>query len=594
MSEHSHRVGQRARRRAGDALGRRGRGDRPALRPLRGGVAIGRPAPVRGPPARRRRAVPGRSQGRADRHRARVAAATRGLPAPAPIARARRPTSGLPDGGSSRPSRRASARSRTSCSATPTAAPSRRSTARAAATPGQGTRYRIDGEIARGGMGAVLKGRDPDLGRDVALKVLREDFRDNADMVRRFVEEAQIGGQFQHPGIVPIYELGTFGDRRPFFSMKLVKGDTLAQLLAARKDPARRPAPVAVDLRGGRADRRLRPRPRGDPPRPEAVERDGRRVRRGPGDGLGPGQGPAPRRCRRRCRGRQDPDATRRSSPRPGAARPIPTSRAPGRSWARRATWPPSRPGARSSAIDERADVFALGSILCEILTGEPAFVGRNFGRDPAQGRAGRPGRRLGPARRLRGRRRADRAGEGLPGPRAARTGPHTAGVVSDRVTAYLAGVQERLRRAELERVEERARRRLTTVAAAAVILLGLLGGGGYAWNQQQKADRLAKTARAVDEALADASRLLRRGPVGAAGRRGPLVGGGRGGEAGRGAAGPGRGRRLAQGPGGRPDGRRRARAGRRRREGPADRDRPRPAGGPRIGPGQPGRCTAT
>ena len=100
------------------------------------------------------------------------------------------------------------------------------------------TRYRIDGEIARGGMGAVLKGRDPDLGRDVALKVLREDLRDNADLVRRFVEEAQIGGQLQHPGIVPIYELGTFADRRPFFAMKLVKGQTLAQLLAARPSPA--------------------------------------------------------------------------------------------------------------------------------------------------------------------------------------------------------------------------------------------------------------------------------------------------------------------------------------------------------------------
>ena len=51
-------------------------------------------------------------------------------------------------------------------------------------------RYRIDGEIARGGMGAVLRGRDPDLGRDVAIKVLREDLRDNHDLVRRFVEEA--------------------------------------------------------------------------------------------------------------------------------------------------------------------------------------------------------------------------------------------------------------------------------------------------------------------------------------------------------------------------------------------------------------------
>ncbi len=100
------------------------------------------------------------------------------------------------------------------------------------------TRYRIDGEIARGGMGVVLKGRDPDLGREVALKVLREDYRNNADVVRRFVEEAQIGGQLQHPGVVPIYELGTFADQRPFFSMKLVKGHTLAQLLGERNDPA--------------------------------------------------------------------------------------------------------------------------------------------------------------------------------------------------------------------------------------------------------------------------------------------------------------------------------------------------------------------
>jgi hypothetical protein len=50
------------------------------------------------------------------------------------------------------------------------------------------TRYRIDGEFARVGMGSILKGHDPDLNRDVAIKVLRED----NDLVRRFVEEAQI------------------------------------------------------------------------------------------------------------------------------------------------------------------------------------------------------------------------------------------------------------------------------------------------------------------------------------------------------------------------------------------------------------------
>ncbi len=92
----------------------------------------------------------------------------------------------------------------------------------------RGDRYQLFGEIARGGMGAVLKGRDPDLGRDLAVKVLLEGHQDKPDLVRRFVEEAQIGGQLQHPGIVPVYELGAFADRRPYFAMKLVKGRTLA------------------------------------------------------------------------------------------------------------------------------------------------------------------------------------------------------------------------------------------------------------------------------------------------------------------------------------------------------------------------------
>jgi serine/threonine-protein kinase len=98
-------------------------------------------------------------------------------------------------------------------------------------------RLRLLGEIARGGMGAVLRGRDEDLGRDLAIKVLLERHVANPDLVRRFVEEAQIGGQLQHPGIVPIYELGAFADRRPYFAMKLVKGRTLAELLADRGEP---------------------------------------------------------------------------------------------------------------------------------------------------------------------------------------------------------------------------------------------------------------------------------------------------------------------------------------------------------------------
>src|SRR5213078_1024082 len=115
--------------------------------------------------------------------------------------------------------------------------PARASSEEIPVTVGDAGRYQLHGEIARGGMGVVLKGRDVDLGRDVAVKVLLERHLDSPEMVRRFVEEAQIGGQLQHPGIVPVYELGQFADERPFFSMKLVKGETLAALLAPRKDP---------------------------------------------------------------------------------------------------------------------------------------------------------------------------------------------------------------------------------------------------------------------------------------------------------------------------------------------------------------------
>ena len=73
-----------------------------------------------------------------------------------------------------------------------------------AAPPGA---FQVLGETPAG-MGIAFKARDPDLGRDLALKVLLDRHRGDQDVVRRFVEEAQIGGQLQHPGIVPVHELG--------------------------------------------------------------------------------------------------------------------------------------------------------------------------------------------------------------------------------------------------------------------------------------------------------------------------------------------------------------------------------------------------
>ena len=98
--------------------------------------------------------------------------------------------------------------------------------------------YEILGELGQGGMGRVLKGRDPELGRDLAVKVLLERHQGHADSVRRFLEEVQIGGQLQHPGVVPIYATGRLPDGRPYFTMKLIEGRTLAALLKERPTPA--------------------------------------------------------------------------------------------------------------------------------------------------------------------------------------------------------------------------------------------------------------------------------------------------------------------------------------------------------------------
>ncbi|MHC5039494.1 MAG: serine/threonine-protein kinase, partial [Planctomycetota bacterium] len=98
-------------------------------------------------------------------------------------------------------------------------------------------RYAILGEIARGGMGAIIKIIDNDIRRPVAMKVILED--DDDERVARFVEEAQVTGQLEHPNIVPVHELGLDAKGKVYFTMKLVKGDSLESILdrIADKDP---------------------------------------------------------------------------------------------------------------------------------------------------------------------------------------------------------------------------------------------------------------------------------------------------------------------------------------------------------------------
>src|SRR5262245_5058807 len=105
-------------------------------------------------------------------------------------------------------------------------------------TPRDTPRYRFEAFLARGGMAEVWRGRDTVLARAVALKVLREPVFGDGGAVARFEEEARHVGRLEHPSIVPVYDLGELADGRPFFAMKLVHGQTLAELLAARAKPA--------------------------------------------------------------------------------------------------------------------------------------------------------------------------------------------------------------------------------------------------------------------------------------------------------------------------------------------------------------------
>jgi len=93
-----------------------------------------------------------------------------------------------------------------------------------------GTRYELESEIGRGGMGIVYAARDRVLDRRVALKVL--DFAPAG--------EAQLIAGLEHPAIVPVYEAGTLPDGREFYAMKLIKGTRLDRFIANQPSLAER------------------------------------------------------------------------------------------------------------------------------------------------------------------------------------------------------------------------------------------------------------------------------------------------------------------------------------------------------------------
>lgn len=96
--------------------------------------------------------------------------------------------------------------------------------------PGVG-RYVLGAELGRGGMGTVVAAFDHETGRTVALKTVREDARGDERARRRFLREARVTAQLEHPSVVPVYDIGTLTDGSPYYAMRIVERRSLREVL---------------------------------------------------------------------------------------------------------------------------------------------------------------------------------------------------------------------------------------------------------------------------------------------------------------------------------------------------------------------------
>jgi eukaryotic-like serine/threonine-protein kinase len=102
-----------------------------------------------------------------------------------------------------------------------------------------GQRFRIVRPHARGGLGEVFVALDSELNREVALKQILDQHADDPSSRARFVLEAEITGGLEHPGIVPIYGLGSYGNGRPYYAMRFIRGESLKDSIAAMHSDSR-------------------------------------------------------------------------------------------------------------------------------------------------------------------------------------------------------------------------------------------------------------------------------------------------------------------------------------------------------------------
>lgn len=103
--------------------------------------------------------------------------------------------------------------------------------------PAKGTRFRVVRPHAKGGLGVVFVARDQELNREVALKEIQQLYASDEVARARFTLEAEITGSLEHPGIVPVYGLGSYEDGRPFYAMRFIRGDSLKEAIERYHQP---------------------------------------------------------------------------------------------------------------------------------------------------------------------------------------------------------------------------------------------------------------------------------------------------------------------------------------------------------------------
>src|SRR6478736_1811356 len=211
-------------------------------------------------------------------------------------------------------------------------------------------RYRIDALIGAGGMGQVYRARDPSIDRDVAIKVLPADYAADAERLRRFEQEAHACGALSHPNVLTLYDVGT-ADGRPYLVMELLDGETLRDYIGRGALPAARACEIAAAIARGLAAAHARGIVHRDlKPENVMVTRDGRvKIL---------DFGIAKLRVR-------DPILDQRT-----VTTPLRT--AADTMLGTAGYMAPEQ--VRGEPTDERADLFALGAMLFELLSGRRAF----------------------------------------------------------------------------------------------------------------------------------------------------------------------------------------------------------------------------